>query len=491
MKAYILGSTITALALLQGCTSLDAVLVEDGVMPSQGAPYNLTFTEYDFTVNRRLIACFEESGTPPKKVPSMVVMTTVELKRNEARDLAREYVIDFAALRSFFKTTDVAVEYYENGSLKSVNATATDKTGEFLKNAFTAAAKVVSLGTGVGAGVGPPPDACLPTVQETVTAAKETEERLVAKTAALSLQTEQLEKLLAVAMALGQTRDQAERREFADRVNALFVAKADVDKEQKALVALLKSLTITSTKKWPKNGSEFSGLIVRPLTLDDTKRWGGLSDKAMDRLSAETGVWAIISSDSPSAKHVVCAGKPCDKKTSVEELRGLKYRVAMPGLLRVCSNKRCTGDKAELLKDVGLFSQLGPVMTLPLNNYPFMSQTVVLTLNQAGQPTKLGYKSEAAAANAVDAFSVFVDEYGKVRQTNKPKSELDLVKEETALLEAKAKLAAAKIALEPKANADESTATEALKADTALLEAELAKIKAQTALDGVRQQAAP
>ena len=138
-----------------------------------------------------------------------------------------------------------------------------------------------------------------------------------------------------------------------------------------------------------------------------------------------------------------------------------------------------------------MFSQLGPIMTLPLKNYPFMTQTVVLAMNEAGQPTKLGYKSEAGAEKAMDAVNTFVDEYGKLRQVRKPKSELDLVKDETALLEAKAKLAAAKTALEPNLNAAPAMATATLTADTALLQAELAKLKAQAALDEAKKQGGP
>lgn len=486
MKAYALRGCVAALLSLQGCTSLNAVRVTDGVMKAEGAPYFLTFTQYDITVKRRLTSCFDDSkDTPPKKVPNMTVTTTVEAKRKEARDPAREYVIDFAALRSFFKTTDVAVEYYETGSLKSVNATVTDKTAEFLTSTFTAVAKAVALGTGVGGAVAP--DACKPEIAKAVVAAKEAEGRLAAKTAEIARQTEQLEKLQTVAVALGPTRNATERREFADQVKAVFALKAEVDREQKELSKLINVLTVTTSVTWPKDGWTFSGRIVEPLPVDIIDRWGSLGEGLQEKLQAGTGVWAVIGTDSPSAHHVVCKGDSCERKQPVKELPGLKYRMAMPGTLRACSNATCTGKEVELYKDVGLFSQLGPVMTLPLRNLPFMAQTIVLTMNEAGQPTKIGYKSEAGAAKAMDAVNTFVDEYGKVRESKKPKSELDLVKEETALLEARTKLIAAKAALDPKPNVEQSTATEALKADTALLEAELAKLKAQAALDEARK----
>lgn len=493
MRRPIFGTCLAALGLLHGCTHLDAVKVDSGVMKVEGAPYNLTFTQYELTVKRRLTSCFDVEDNPadpknPKKTANMKVTTTVEATRKEARDPSQEYVIDYAALRSFFKTTDVAVEYYDNGALKSVNATVTDKTGEFLKSTFSAAAKIALLGTGTA---GEAAKACKDEVDAMVTQAAQSEKDVTAKTAVLTKQTELLEQLQAVAVALGPTRNAAERREFADQVKALYKAKQDLEKDQKVLADLLKKLTFTSKVSWPKDGATFSGQLVQPLTSDDVKKWGTVSDEGIARLKTETGVWVLISTESPSAQHVVCSGMRCASQTPAAVATGLKYRVAMPGTLQACSNQSCTGDDAELLSDHGMFSQLGPIMTLPLKNYPFMTQTVVLAMNEAGQPTKLGYKSEAGAEKAMDAVNTFVDEYGKLRQVRKPKSELDLVKDETALLEAKAKLAAAKTALEPNLNAAPAMATATLTADTALLQAELAKLKAQAALDEAKKQGGP
>lgn len=493
MRNCAVGSFVAAVCLLQACTHLNAVKVASGAMTAEGAPYNLTFTQYELTVKRRLTSCFDVEENPadpknPKKTANMKVTTTVEATRKEARDPSQEYIIDYAALRSFFKTTDVAVEYYDNGALKSVNATVTDKTGEFLKSTFSSAAKIAMLGTGTG---GAAPKACTDEIAGMVTQAAQAEKDVTAKTAALTRQTELLEKLQTVAVALGPTRNAVERREFADQVKALYKAKEDLEKDQKVLADLLKKLTFTSKVTWPKDGSTFSGQIVQPLTGNDVKKWGTISDEGIARLKTETGVWALISTDSPSAKHVVCSGMQCATPTPAAVATGLKYRLALPGKLQACTNASCTGDDAELFNDVGMFSQLGPIMTLPLKNYPFMTQTVVLTMNEAGQPTKLGYKSEAGAEKAMDAVNSFVDEYGKVRQAKKPKSELDLVKDETALLEAKAKLAAAKAALEPNSNAAQATATAALTADTALLQAELAKLKAQAALDEAKKRDGP
>lgn len=464
---------------LQGCTTLNAEQVVNGRMLVQGAPYNLTFTQYDLTIKRRLTTCVKDPDKPlaagQQPVSDVKIVTTVEATRKEARDPAREYVLDFAALRSFFKTTDVAVEYYENGALKSVNASVEDKTAEFLKSSFSVAAKVALLSSGVG---GAATQACSEEVRNAVAAAGQSERALKSKSAALARQTEILEKRVAVASALGPTRNASERQAMANEVTALFDAKAQVDAEQAKLAGYLRRFTLTNKETWPKDGMTFSAELAKPLTRDDVRDWVSLDESGV-RALGETGVWGAVTSDSVSAQHVLCSRDNCAKTADV---LGLKYRVAMPGTFRACSNATCTGEEAELFRDTGMFSQLGPIMTLPLRNYPFMTQTVVLTMNEAGQPTKVGYRSEAGAQKAMDTLGTFVDEYGKVRQARKPKSELDLVKEQTELLEAKAKLAAAKVALVPDPGATLSATTAALNADTALLQAELAKLKAQAAL---------
>jgi len=478
--------TLLALAvLLPACTQLDAVRVRDSeAMKAEGAPYNLTFTQYDFTVKRRLASCVDKAGNADMKIT-----TTVEAVRKEARDPAHEYVIDFAQLRNIFKTTDVAVEYHENGALKSVNASVHDKTGEFLKSAFSVAAKIATL----SAGAGGPAAACTEAAAKDVAEAKAAEEDLEKKSAELATKAALLERKVAVASALGRARSDNERRALSVDVDTLFALKDQVDKAQKRLGAALKKVTKTATMTWPTDGTSFTAALVPPLETKDIKDWGSVSDEGRATLQKTTGAWARIGATTPMGAQAICSNKaptPADPPCfSPAASTGLKYRMPAPGMLQVCTNAKCEGDEAELFADAGLFSQLGPVLTLPLRSYPFMSQTVVLTFNEAGQPTKIGYKSESSVEKASDAVSTFVDEYGKVRLARKPKSALDLVKEEAELLEAKAKLASAKKALEPPASTAQADATAALKADTALLDAELAKMKAQAALDEARRQA--
>lgn len=140
-------------SMLAGCaTELRSVrLTEAAVAANQvpllGAPYNLTFTHFEIRVNRTLTAC-----TPGAKEPQVEVAVAATAKPVEARDTMREYIIDFGALRAFFKTSGVSVEYHANGALKSVNAKVADETGPALASVLAVAGKVAIAGA---AGVAP------------------------------------------------------------------------------------------------------------------------------------------------------------------------------------------------------------------------------------------------------------------------------------------------------------------------------------------------
>jgi len=161
----------------------------------------------------------------------------------------------------------------------------------------------------------------------------------------------------------------------------------------------------------------------------------------------------------------------------------------VPGELLLCATKSCEGTPA-IATVAGQVSQLGPVFALPLKNYPFMKQSIEATFNEAGQPTKLGYRDEAAAAEgAAGVFGTLVDEVAKVREARKPKTELEKLREETELLKARQELAAAKKALDPPKFDAQADAVAAFTADTSVLQAELAKLQAEAALAAAQAQA--
>lgn len=479
-------------ALLTGCaTELATVRVKSSdAMPQAGAPYNLTFTQYEIAITRRLSACSRE--VEGVTVKDMVVTFDASATRKEVRDPRREYVIDFLALRSFFKTTSITVEYHENGALKSVNATSDDKTAEFLSSIFASAGKVVGMSSPKAAMAEPPdPDAgCSRKIADRLASVPGLEGQVKAKTKELEFVKSELERLTEMGKAMGRAWGPKERTELAAQISAMYKLNRELAKVNESLKNALSDLSFSTTVKWPLDGETFgaSTALFPPLTETDLKKWGRPTKANLAELTSSTGVWVNLVAMTDIGRKRPCVNNVCMD----DEVAGLKYRMPAPGLLLLCSSAKCqsTKDPDVIASDDGLVSQLGPVLSLPLKNYPFMNQSIEATFNNAGQPTKLGYKSDAAAEKVASSFGALVDEVVKVKEARKPKTELEKLKEETELLKAQAELAAAKKALEPPKYATQAEAAAAFTADATVLQAELAKLQAEAALAAARAQAA-
>jgi hypothetical protein len=215
-------------------------------------------------------------------------------------------------------------------------------------------------------------------------------------------------------------------------------------------------------------------------------------------------VFARLCSVSPIGRPVRCDGAPEDPKAKEEwtkrekDLRGLKYRVPVQGRLQICNTTSCNvcdttkaSCKDRVFADEeNLFSQLGPIFTLPLKSAVFTHKTVVAEFDQQGRPAKLGVTSKAAAEKAASTADAVVDKALAVRD-GLVSTKLERIKEETALLTAQKELEAAQAALAPPpATSDQVKAREAFAADTALLEAELANVEARMALEAAKRLAA-
>jgi hypothetical protein len=487
---YKVAAVAVAVALFAGCaTELRTVRVtKPEEVPPAGAPYNLTFTQFDITVTRRLDGCVnKETGAK-----EMTVAVDAAISRKEVRDPSREYVIDFAALRSFFKTSNVTVEYHPNGALKSVNAGAEDKTGPFLTSVLSSFGKIAALKS-----VDPSPsmaaekDVCTQAALNALRDIPKHEGDVAEKTKTMALVTADLERVTAMGAALGRAWGDKERRELAAQIALLYKARRELADANDKLTKSVQSITITTKETWPPNGEthDSKSPLVAALTKESIKSWGVPSDANMKAIASGTAVWPLLRAATPISR-MPCAGTKC----ADDDVAGLKYRMPVPGELLICTkpgkkDNSCEPDSL-VARDAGPMSQLGPVFALPMKNYPFMKQSIEATFNEAGQPTKLGYKDEAAAAEGVaGVFGTLVDEVAKVREARKPKTELEKLKEETELLKAKQELAAAKKALEPPKFASQADAVAAFTADTTVLQAELAKLQAEAALAAAQAQA--
>lgn len=480
-------------ALLAGCsTQLQAVRVVDPEnIPREGAPYNLTFTQYDLVVTRRLVGCWKKlPNGENSKEGQITVAIDVAATRKETRDPKRDYVIDFAQLRSFFKTSDITIEYHANGALKSVNATVADQTGSFFSSLATNLGKVVTVaGGGLLALADPNQPMCKKEALDALAAIKQLKAEVDVAAQDSEALTVDIERLTKMAQAMGRAWSKEERAELKDRINRLYVAQKKLKDSSDALAAQLKKVTLVSDKvTWPQDGEtrETVAPLAKPLTEEELLQWALKGAVTAETVKGNTGIWVNLIGTTAIGKTKPCTTAACADDSPV----GLKYRMPVPGALLICSSATCsTVAQADIkLVEEAAVSQLGPIMTLPLKNYPFMDQTIAATFNEAGQPTKLGFKQTPNLEKALDTLGVMAGEVSKYRAANQPKSELDTIKDETALLKAKADLASAQAALAPPKFSAQADSVALLTADTSLLKAQVAKLEAEAALAKAMQQ---
>lgn len=470
---------ITLAAMLAGCTThLDAVRVRSGApIPAAGAPYNLSFTQYDVTITRRVAACQARNADGVTE-GALVIAMDAQIKRKEARDPSRHYVIDMDSLQAGWKITNVEVEYHENGTLKSINAAAEDRTAQILVSTVASLGKLVTAFAGVA---GVEATGCTDNTQATLNAVEEGKARIKAKAAQLAGLTRDLEGMTAIATAMGEAWGENERKQFAEQLKAVHAAKTELTTEQEGLTDLLAKISNVTKFTWPLNGTTFVSptdtSLVPDLSVKLIREWGAPEDPS--KAQANSRVYARIESTSPIGTTATCEDG-CDE----DAIPGLKYRMPAAGKLLICSAPTCDPDKEQVVAvEEGMISQLGPVFTLPLRSAIFSKKTLIATFNDAGQPTKIGVKGETAAGEAAaTSFGQLTDTFIAARGKLVP-SELDRIKAETEMLKAQADLAAAKKALQPPAHEDATTATAAFAADNALLQAQLVNLQARAALD--------
>lgn len=493
-----LGQAVLALcacALMSGCASELRVVSSKGndPIPHAGAPYNLTFTQFRITVHRRLADC--RPGRTSQDPVTLDVVTQFKIDSREARDPAREYVIDFLALRSFMKTTDLRIEYHPNGALKTVNASADDVTGSLVGAVASAVARFAVSQVPVLKTLaemdtfselpGPCPGHLKPEVSDALLRRDDLTREVEQLAKDVERSRAEVEHLVTVGKVQGRVWSEAERVQMTAALQRIQELVRRLNPLRTELNDLLALLTISSELAWPSDGDLRSGMIPRPGdgTLGKWIRPGATHLPLADH-------FLYLRSDSRLQPTGKCPPSGCQEPPEA----GLRFRIPVPGELLICSGAECMPDGSGgqvVVRHEAMLSQLGRVFALPLRNYPFMKQNLVATFSEAGQPLSLGYMSDALAARAGDSLAGLVDQVVKVRDARKPRSELEQLKEETELLQARAAREAARRALETPKAQDQAAVAQAFQPDAAGVAAAVTSLRTQSTITAARSELEP
>lgn len=484
-----------------GCTTQLKVnrYFDQNNLPTAGAPYSLSFTQYEITVTRRLTQCSSKGNPddpdPDKREPKPIdlqVGVQVEMKSTEARDPMRNYVIDLESLNSFFKTTSATVAYYDSGAIKSLNASAEDKTGEFVASVVGIASKLI------GAGVTGPmllgakrTRGCTNEIQQKLLDLNSLQAKITERTSRIDALSSELIKLNTVLGAAAKDITSSPARAQLGKLTVQLVEQmSKLAAETRASRPLLDAVSESKTFKWPLDGETFwtTSPVIPNLDRELYRSW--INDKGMpkdtetqgdtdlyNQLAAKSAIYLILQPVDTFGRN-----EPCGKTCSDDLESGFKYRLPAYGRLLVCPDKNCHNDNIFHKGDVEMISQLGHVYALPLKSAMFSTKAVSATFAENGTPTSLGVTSTAASDKAATTFSALADLATTAHKT-RAEQELNDLKVKTDLLKAKKDYADATAALQPAPAQTKLDATNAFKIDTDLVNANLAYIAAKKALD--------
>lgn len=499
--------TVFIVLALTGCaTELKVQRYFDSThLPTAGAPYSLSFTQYEITVTRRLTTCSSEGDPadpdPEKRKPKAIdlkIGLKADIKSAEARDPMRNYVVDLESLNSFFKTTSATVAYYDSGAIKSLNASAEDKTGEFIASVAGTFSKLIDAGV-AGPGLleqGQEERGCSADTKKKLATLDSLEAEIEKRSARVDELTGELTKLSAVLLTSKEFSSKDEREKLGELKVKLIEEMSKLVKATKKTEPLLKELSENKKINWPNDGETFATTAGNPaipdldqklfdswLTDDTTKPYHETKgDTALyKRLAAASAVHLKLQPADKMGRTTAC-GQSCPD----DAISGFKYRIPTSGQLLVCADTVCGEKAVHNASDVGMISQLGHVYVLPLKSAMFSTKTVSATFAENGTPTSIGVTAAASSDKAATTLAAIGDLAITTHKTRSEK-ELNDLKAKTDLLKAQKEYADAAAVLQSLPGQSKLDATNAFKIDTDLLNANVAYLNAQKALDDAKK----
>ncbi|MEP2378887.1 hypothetical protein, partial [Parasphingorhabdus sp.] len=438
-----------------------------------GDAYSLPVLQYEMTINRTLTQC--EQGAGANKTDNVKFSVKVDAKSNFLQ--GETYRVDTRRLSAPTKITTLTLEHFENGNLKSINASAQDKTGEIVGNTVKIGLGLVALAAGV-------PPVSLIAAADPDGANKKTEWKKMSCTtqakAALATVATKTGILKRANAEIKKTNkeillytNQASKGQLSDSDKAaLLVLLKRLDSEtvaqtsaSKAVKTALSKISVETKILWPNSNSDtLSG--DNQLTLEDQKKLmklltavPGSRDKSescpFDVLTVDKDkirVPASVQADSAQTKLKECLVRDLDLKYAIERLfdkgaetvdgksveevsggpGGILIRPPEQGRLIVCQTHDGTCDSTTSKKLVKYTSppefipQLGQLRLLPFENGPFENSAITVLLRENGLVEKTEYKAiNASALDATTAALTVVDELTKLSQAKTAQDKAD------------------------------------------------------------------
>lgn len=492
ISAILIFSTLTA------CTSLEVNKFGSATDQRRGIAYFLPFTQFE-TKMTWSASC--EKDSEGKQVLS--ITPKVDATPKTGPDPDGLYVIDYRSLSAFTKTSSVKVDYYDSGAIKSINASADDRTEEILTGTLTAIGKVAK--TFLIAGNDKPH--CSDGLLAALKAAGTKKAEIESQTATLKLATDALNALNARLTREGASVTDIMRGQHSKAIGEVVALQLELDALKADMEELQKPISHSITKMFPVKSNAWETAEGYKIPNAILVKWLPASEATKaDALGNAHSLWLDLATATEFSKtNAGDGGVPGD---------GIRYRVAVPGELKICEGNSCrppkptTGNNATngttptvgtQVRDPGKLVKAFPVKVLqqdttfflPFSSEIFTNGALSATFSEAGVMTSAGYEQKRAQGEALATVAnTLADQVTAIADAARADDQTELQKLEDQVKVAKAKkeLADAQEAL-VEADVDPGTeAIAALAADTALKQAVLANINADIAVAEARRK---
>lgn len=421
MIAFRVSLIVFAAYFVAGCTT--SLKVEpysapaDGDVESRGygVVYFLPKAQYDVALTRRLTQCDANGVT---------VKFDVVVKTNYVPDTASTYQIRYEDLSSPTKKTDIKVDLYENGTLKSVNAEAVDETRQVIANVISGVGSLgLTLAGGVFKptfieGIDKPSLPCHENISGSIASLRKTVQR------SGKLEVEIADKKVAIVDNAG---DPKALKKLRAELKALEEQLEELQKQSKGLATLLtddQSYSVSPEKSGVEKSLLSNEVLLNKWFTEEAIKNGlllGEKDQKQRKMVTDLTKATLVVNLSGSITSVAPKDAliACKKSSEDEQCKPLFYRQPVVGTLMVCKetcfNGSTTNPKAVISSAQTLIPQLGPLSSLSFRNGPFEDNSLKVTFNSAGGIETFGSASKASAVEASAAFKDSVDAIAKYR----------------------------------------------------------------------------
>jgi hypothetical protein len=371
--------------------------------PSDLRPSAAQFTYFSPATKVKLVGDFILSSCDERGVQ---VSSTLDLVTSGAANTAAPLRLDAAELRSARQKRELAIELHDNRTIKSLNASSSDRTGAIITNVLKAVTSIAGVVTGAGMlrdDSAPNDTHCNLGTLKALNLAANLRQRIAnQRTAMVGASAADAEKIglqidaLAKQLALVTT-----------SMLTISVSKPVPLGDQPGTGVI--RWTISDLGKWfleDPDSSQTSGTVCRAIKAEDFVARSGAA-----ACSAETSILAIGYSVTAASVADVAdrvAASRCAGANAPREC-GRTIVLASPVAAKVeftsLSDSIIGHSSGDVLGSQAItVPQWGPATYLPLGVGLFQSRTIGFTFDQFGNRQSFKWSSEATAENATSAI---------------------------------------------------------------------------------------